>query len=321
MTDEGAVAVLGYGHQGRAQALNLRDAGAAVIVGARVGGAGSARAIADGFAPLPLGAATAAAGAGTVFALLPDDLLPGLVRETIAPALAPGAAVVLAHGFAALYGGLAVPAGHDLLLVSPGAPGAVLRSEFEQGRGVPMYVAVVAEAEPGSGRALERARAWARALGAGRPGGAVLETDLATETEIDLFGEQAVVVGGVSELVEAAFTTLVEAGYDERIAYLEVVHQLKHLVDVIHAAGPDGLRDRVSGTALYGALTRGPRVINAVSRAALSNLLGEIRSGAFAAEWRAESAAGRPRLTALLGAARARGTAVARTRALPGSSR
>ena len=319
MIEDGAVAVLGYGHQGRAQALNLRDAGATVIVGAREGGAGSARAIADGFAPLPLGAATAAAGAGTVAALLPDDLLPDLVRETIAPALAPGAAVVLAHGFAALYGGLAVPAGHDLLLVSPGAPGAVLRSEFEQGRGVPMYVAVVAEAEPGSGRALERARAWARALGAERPGGGVLETDLATETEIDLFGEQAVVVGGVSELVEAAFTTLVEAGYDERIAYLEVVHQLKHLVDVIHAAGPDGLRDRVSGTALYGALTRGPRVINSVSRAALQNLLEEIRSGAFAAEWRAESAAGGTRLETLRQAARARGLAAARARALPGS--
>jgi ketol-acid reductoisomerase len=214
-----------------------------------------------------------------------------------------------------------VPAGRDLVLVSPAAPGAVLRSEFEQGRGVPTYVAVLAEAEPGRGTALERARAWARALGAGRPGGAVLETDLRTETEIDLFGEQAVVVGGVSELVEAAFATLVEAGYDERIAYLEVVHQLKHLVDVLHAAGPDGLRDRVSATALYGALTRGPRVINSVSRAALGNLLEEIRSGAFAAEWQAESAAGQPRLAALREAARARGLGAARARALPGSSR
>jgi ketol-acid reductoisomerase len=130
-----------------------------------------------------------------------------------------------------------------------------------------------------------------------------------------------VIVGGVSELVEAAFSTLVEAGYDERIAYLEVVHQLKHLVDVIHEAGPDGLRDRISGTALYGALTRGPRVINDVSRAALRNLLGEIRSGAFAAEWRAEGEAGSPGLTALREAARARGLAAARLRALSGASR
>jgi ketol-acid reductoisomerase len=318
---EGAVAVLGYGHQGRAQALNLRDAGAAVLIGAREGGAGSARAIADGFAPLPLAAAAAAAGAGTVALLLPDDVLPEVLKSTIAPALVPGATLVLAHGFAALYGGLAAPAGCDLVLVSPAAPGAILRSEFEQGRGVPLYVAVVSEAEPGAGRARGRARDWARRLGAERPGGALLETDLATETEIDLFGEQAVVVGGVTELVEAAFSTLVEAGYDERIAYLEVVHQLKHLVDVIHDAGPDGLRDRVSGTALYGALTRGPRVINEVSRAALRNLLEEIRSGAFAAEWQAETAAGRPRLAALRQAARARGLTPARARALPGSSR
>jgi ketol-acid reductoisomerase len=312
-----AVAVLGYGHQGRAQALNLRDAGARVVVGARTGGAGAARAIADGFAPLPLAEAAAAAGDGYVAALLPDDALPAVVAGEIGPALTPGATVVLAHGFSALYGGLTVPAGRDLVLVAPAAPGAVVRSEFERGRGVPVYVAVLAASASGTSRALGRAVAYARALGAGGPGGSVLETDLRNETEIDLFGEQAVVVGGVLELVEAAFATLVEAGYDERIAYLEVVHQLKHLVDVIHAAGPDALRDGISGTALYGALTRGPRVVNEVSRAALANLLEEIRDGRFAAEWQAENAAGRSRLTALREAARDRGLAAARARALP----
>jgi ketol-acid reductoisomerase len=318
------VAVLGYGHQGRAQALNLRDSGARVVVGAREGGAGAARASADGFAPQPLPAAARAAGDGFVAALLPDHVLaPAFAPEgELFRALAPGAAVVLAHGFAARFGGLVVPAACDLVVVSPAAPGQVLRDAYVAGRGVPMYVAAVAAGASGGdpARALERARAYARALGADRPDGSILDTDLATETDIDLFGEQAVVVGGVTELVEAAFATLVAAGYDERIAYLEVVHQLKHLVDVIHDAGPDGLRDRVSGTALYGALTRGPRVIGPEARASMAELLEEVRSGAFAAEWQAEVAAGSPRLAALRDAARARGLAGVRARALPGGA-
>ena len=313
---DATVAILGYGHQGRAQALNLRDSGARVLIGARPGGAGATRAIADGFAPLSLAAAAAAAADGYVASLLPDELLPDLMAREIAPALAPRAAVVLAHGFAAHYGGLAVPPARDLLLVAPAAPGAVLRTEYEAGRGVPTYIAVIA-AGGDPGPATARARAYAEAIGAGQPGGTILETDLASETEVDLFGEQAVLVGGVSELVEAAFATLVAAGYDEKISYLEVVHQLKHLVDVLHEVGPDGLRDRISGTALYGALTRGPRVINDVSRAALTTILAEIRSGAFAAEWRAEGQAGNPRLATLREAARARGLTAVRARALP----
>ena len=316
---DGTVAVLGYGHQGRAQALNLRDSGARVVIGARTGGAGAARASADGFAPQPFPDAVAAAGDGFVAALLPDDALPGVFAAEIAPALAPGAAVVLAHGFAARFGGLVAPAGTDLVLVAPAAPGAALRDAYAAGRGVPVYIAVVAAASDPAA-ALSRARVYARALGTGRPGGTILETDVASETEVDLFGEQAVVVGGVSELVEAAFATLVEAGYDERIAYLEVVHQLKHLVDVIHEVGPDGLRDRISGTALYGALTRGPRVIGASSRAAMRELLAEIRDGRFAAEWRAEIAAGTPELARLRAAARERGLTAARARALDGGA-
>ena len=316
------VAVLGYGHQGRAQALVLRDSGTRLVIGAREGGAGAARAIADGFAPLPLAAAVQAAGDGFVSALVPDDMLPAVVEREVVPALAKGATVVLAHGFAALYGGLVVPEATDLVLVSPAAPGGELLASASRGKGVPFYVAVVSASRArGSTGARARAIAYATALGADRPGGALLETDLRSETEVDLFGEQAVVVGGVLELVEAAFATLVEAGYDERIAYLEVVHQLKHLVDVIHEAGPDGLRERISGTALYGALTRGPRVVNEVSKAALANLLSEIRSGAFAAEWKAESQAGHPRLTRLREAARARGLAAARARALSTPSR
>ena len=320
---DGTVAVLGYGHQGRAQALNLRDAGWRVVVGAREGGAGATRAIADGFAPRPLAAAAAAAsavapgGAGLLALLLPDDLIPALVEAEIAPAVGPGTTLLLAHGSAIVYGGLVAPPGCDLALVAPAAPGAVLRAEFEAGRGVPTYIAVApGAADPARARA--RATAWARALGAEQPGGTLLETDVESETVIDLFGEQAVVVGGVTELVEAAFATLVDAGYDERVAYLEVVHQLKHLVDVIHAEGPDRLRDRISGTALYGALTRGPRVINAISRAAMENMLAEIESGEFAAERAADLAAGSPRQAALREAARARGLTAVRARALAG---
>lgn len=303
--------VVGYGHQGRAQALCLRDSGVHVVVGARAGGAGERAARADGFESLE--PARAVLGADYVACLLPDEILPRYFEEHLAAALPRGAAVVLAHGFAAVYGGLAAPAERDFLLVSPGAPGVVLRAEFEAGRGVPYYLAVLADR---SGEAWARCHAYAEALGSGRPGGAVVETTAREETEVDLFGEQAVVVGGMLELVQAAFTTLVEAGYDERLAYLECIHQLKHLVDVVHEVGPDGLRDRISGTALYGALTRGPRVVNALSRAALSNLLEEIRGGAFAAEWRAEAAAGRPRLKALLARAREQGLGRARELAL-----
>lgn len=320
---DGTVAVLGYGHQGRAQALNLRDAGWRVVVGAREGGAGATRAIADGFAPLPLAAAAAAAsagapgGSGVLALLLPDDLIATLVAGEIAAVLHPGTTLLLAHGSAIVYGGLVAPPGCDLALVAPAAPGAVVRSEFEAGRGVPTYIAVA----PGAAdpeRARERATAWARALGADRPGGTLIETDVESETVIDLFGEQAVVVGGVTELVEAAYATLVDAGYDERVVYLEVVHQLKHLVDVIHAEGPDRLRDRISGTALFGALTRGPRVINAISRAAMVNMLAEIESGAFAAERAADLAAGSPLQASLRAAVRARGLTEARARALAG---
>ncbi len=317
-----AVAVLGYGHQGRAQALCLRDSGVHVTIGARAG-AGFERARADGFSPV--GLVEAARGAEFVSCLLPDEILSHIFTRDIGPALMSGAAVVLAHGFAAIYGGLRVPQGCDHLLVAPAAPGDELRAEFERGRGVPFYTAVVTEGSTdparGSGttetdRAATRARAYAEALGASRPGGTLIETSARAETEVDLFGEQAVVVGGVLELAQAAFDTLVEAGYDERLAYLECVHQLKHLVDVIHDAGLDGLRDRISATALYGALTRGPRVVNSTSRAAMANLLEEVRSGAFAAEWQAESAGGRKGLEALLAGARVRGMAATRRRAL-----
>jgi len=252
-------------------------------------------------------------GAAHVALLLPDETLAEIFQTDIAAALEPGAAVVLAHGFAFVYGGLALPKGVDGLLVSPASPGAEVRRAYEEARGVPVYVAAFQDA---TGTALARARALAEVLGAARPGGALIETDIRSETEVDLFGEQAVVVGGVTELVDAAFQTLVDAGYDERLAYLEVVHQLKHLVDVIHDRGPDGLRERISQTALYGALTRGPRVVNETSRAAMQNLLEEIRSGAFAAEWRAVSAGDRAPLAALVAASRARGLARARERAL-----
>jgi ketol-acid reductoisomerase len=265
----------------------------------------------DNFAPVP--PAQAVQGAEFAALLLPDEHIPAILAGELAAALSAGTAVVLAHGFAWVYGGLTVPDGVDLLLVSPAAPGAVMRAEFAQGRGVPFYVAAIVDA---SGQALARAHQYAAALGGGRRGAPVLETDARSETEIDLFGEQAVVVGGVCELAAAAFETMVSAGYDERLAYLEVVHQLKHLVDVIHAEGVDGLLDRISGTALYGALTRGRRVIGESSRREMSTLLGEIRSGAFASELAADAAAGHARRTRLREAMRARGLAEARVRAL-----
>lgn len=307
------VAVLGFGNQGRAHALNLRDSGCEVVVGARPGHPGEARARALGFTTL---APIEAIGQAPVVAvLLPDEVVPELWPR-LAAAWKDDTALVFAHGFNLVYSELVLPPRGDVVLVSPTGPGQVLRERFEKGEGLPAYLALHQDF---SGRAWALAEAYAAALGCARA--RLWRTTVTEETEVDLFGEQAVVVGGVCELVEAAFATLVDAGYDERIAYLEVVHQLKHLVDVIHEAGPDGLRERISGTALYGALTRGPRVINAGSRAALAELLAEVRSGAFAAEWQAEVRAGSPRLAALRAAARERGLTRARARSLPGPNR
>ena len=299
------VAVLGFGNQGEAQALNLRDAGVAVIVGARPGGTGEARARAAGFDAFPL--AEAAARAGVCAVLLPDEVAPGL-WPGIAPALKEDVGLVFAHGFALLYADLGFPARADVVLVSPTGPGRVLRELALRGEGLPAYLAVHRD---GSGRAWDLAERYANALGCHRA--RLWRTTVREETEVDLFGEQVVLCGGMNALVTAAFETLtasgyapemaylellVAKGYSPEIAYLECVHQLKYLADLLHERGVAGLRRGISGTALYGDLTRGPRVVGAAARSAMEALLEEIRTGAFARAWAEEVARGRHALDA-----------------------
>ena len=282
------IAVLGFGHQGEAQALNLRDSGARVIVGSRPGARGEARARAHGFETVTLEAAARRAPVCAV--LLPDQHIPAL-WPGIAAGLPPGAGVVFAHGFTLLYADLAFPAGSDVVLVSPTGPGSVLREVYVRGGGLPAYLAVHRD---GTGEAWALAERYARGLGSLRA--RVWRTTVREETEVDLFGEQAVLCGGMNALVIAAFETLVASGYSPEIAYLECVHQLKYLADLLHDRGVAGLRRGISGTALFGDLTRGPRVVGEGARAAMAELLEEIRSGAFAREWAGEVALGAPRL-------------------------
>ncbi|HUK63313.1 MAG TPA: ketol-acid reductoisomerase [Dongiaceae bacterium] len=284
------VAILGFGNQGEAQALNLRDSGVRVIVGARAGGAGERRAREHGFETHPL--AEAARYAAIAAVMLPDDVTP-VLWPTLRPALEPDTALVFAHGYVPTYGGLEMPSRSDVVLVSPTGPGRVLREVFVRGDGLPAYLAVHRDV---SGGAWALAEAYAEALGCARA--RLLRTNVRHETEVDLFGEQAVLCGGMNALVIAAFETLTAAGYAPELAYLEVVHQLKYLADLVHERGIAGMREGISSTALYGDLTRGPRVIDGHVRAALAGILAEIRSGEFAAEFARWVATGRPRVPA-----------------------
>jgi ketol-acid reductoisomerase len=285
-TPDAPVAILGYGNQGAAHAANLRDSGQRVIVGAREGRGAEERARAAGFEVMP--PAEAVARAGTVAMLVPDEAAPGLWSE-VGDALVSGAAVVFAHGYNLLYASLRFRADADVVLVAPTGPGRVLRQLYERSEGFPAYLAVH---QDGSGAAWTRAGDYARALGCDRA--RLCRTTVREETEVDLFGEQTVLCGGMNELVTAAFDTLTAAGYSPEIAYLECVHQLKYLADLLHDRGITGLREGISSTALYGDVTRGPRVIGPASREAMAAALAEIRSGAFARELAAEMAAGRP---------------------------
>jgi ketol-acid reductoisomerase len=288
----GTVVVLGYGNQGEAHARNLRDAGERVRVAARPGGGAESRAREHGFEVAP--PAEAIAGADTLALLLPDEATPEVWRS-LASAAGHLRAVVFAHGFNLVYGGLEFPATTSVVLVSPTGPGRVVRATYERGEGVPAYLAVHQE---GAHDAWALATHYATALGSARA--RLLRTTVREETEVDLFGEQAVLCGGMNALVSAAYDTLVEQGYTPEIAYLECVHQLHFLAELLHRRGVAGLRRGISGTALYGDLTRGPRVIGEPSRAAMRELLAEVRSGEFAREWLAEAAAGKPTLQRLL---------------------
>jgi ketol-acid reductoisomerase len=288
----GKVAVVGYGSQGHAHALNLHDSGVEVEVGLREGSPSRAAAEEAG---LRVGTvAEAVDGAQVVSLLLPDQVQPRVYADDVAANLAEGAALLFAHGFNVHYGRIAPPAGHDVIMVAPKGPGHIVRRLFEEGFGTP---AIVAVAQDASGRALELALAYGAGIGAARAG--MIETSFAEETETDLFGEQAVLCGGVTELVRAGFETLVEAGYQPEIAYYECLHELKLIVDLIWEGGLTGMRYSVSDTAEYGDLTRGPRVIDEHVRARMRELLSEIRAGTFAKEWIAEMDAGEPRLAEL----------------------
>ena len=280
---ERTIAVLGFGNQGEAHALNLRDAGLEVVVGARAGGEAEARSRAFGFPTLDLPGA--ASRAGVVAMLLPDEVLPAL-WPVVAPGLAPDAALVFAHGFNLVYSSLPFPERGDVVLVSPTAPGRVLRALRERGETLPGYLAVHLDR---SGAAWDLAAEYAERLGCAP----VWRTTAREETEVDLFGEQAVLCGGLNGLLTAAFEVLVEKGYAPELAYLECVHQLKYLADLLHERGIAGARRSISGTALYGDLTRGPRIVNEATRRELRAMLAEIRDGSFAREWASEVAKGK----------------------------
>ncbi len=308
----GRVVVLGYGNQGEAHARNLRDAGEQVAVAARPGHGAEARAHAHGFAVAA--PAVALRHADTLAMLLPDEVVPQ-AWPGFAEAARDVRLVVFAHGFNLLYGTLAFPTEASVVLVSPTGPGRVIRALYERGEGVPAYLAVH---QQGRDDAWALATHYATALGCARA--RLLRTTVREETEVDLFGEQAVLCGGMNALVSAAYETLVSEGYTPEIAYLECVHQLHFLAELLHARGVAGLRRGISGTALYGDLTRGPRVVNESSREAMREMLAEIRSGAFAREWLAEVAAGKPTLTRLLNEGDADPIEAGRRRALgPGA--
>jgi ketol-acid reductoisomerase len=287
------VAIIGYGIQGRGQALNLRDSGVKVIVAQRSGGPNFELAKQDGFKPLSV--EEAAKQADLIILLTQDTLQKQIYRESIAPHLSAGKAIGFSHGFAILYGLITPPKNVDVVMVAPKGPGSLLRSQFLEGKGVPALVAVH---QDGSGHAKAIALAWAKGIGSTRAG--VLETTFKEETETDNFGEQAVLCGGASALIKAGFETLVEAGYQPELAYFEVLHELKLITDMIWAGGISGMRKRVSDTAKWGDIHCGPRVIDARVKENMRQLLREIQSGQFAKEWIAEHKAGRPNFKRLM---------------------
>ncbi len=286
------IAIVGYGSQGRAHALNLRDSGLDVVVGARKGGPSWDKAKADGLRVTEC--AAAAAEADLVALLTPDMQQPQVYKDSIAQHLRPGGALLFAHGLNVHYKQIEPDARFDVILVAPKGPGALVRREYEAGHGVPSLIAVHQDA---SGKALDRAQGYAYGIGGNR--GGLITTSFAEETETDLFGEQAVLCGGVTELVVQGYETLVEAGYQPEVAYFECMHELKLIVDLLHEGGMAKMHQFISETAQYGDLTRGPRIIDGQTRQHMREVLEEIRSGQFAREWIAEYKAGNKQYLAL----------------------
>ena len=284
------IAVLGYGSQGRSHVLNLRDSGLDVVVGLRPGGPTSLKAEADGVTVLS--PEEAVKGADLVAVLTPDMVQPKLYNEVIAPNMKAGAALLFAHGFNIHFKTIEPRKDIDVILVAPKGPGHLVRTEFEIGRGVPCLYAVYQDT---SGKATELAKAYAAGLGGARA--LLIETDFKEETETDLFGEQAVLCGGASELVMKGFETLVEAGYRPEIAYYEVLHELKLIVDLLYQGGITKMLAYVSETAQYGDYVSGPRIIDAATKERMKAVLTEIQDGTFAKNWTAEYKAGLPNYT------------------------
>ncbi len=281
------VAVLGYGSQGHAHTLNLKDSGIDVRVGIRDGSSSRAKAEAAGLRVLST--AEASAEADVIMILLPDTEQAAVYETEIAPHLSDGKALFFSHGFNIRFGLIKPPAGVDVAMVAPKGPGHLVRRTYTEGGGVPCLIAVENDA---SGTAKALALAYADAIGGARAG--VIETTFTEECETDLFGEQVVLCGGLTELVRSGFDTLVDAGYQPEIAYFECLHELKLIVDLMYEEGIAGMRYSVSDTAEYGDLTRGPRVIDDHVRATMKQILTEIQTGTFAEEWVAEARAGRP---------------------------
>jgi ketol-acid reductoisomerase len=277
----GKVAVLGYGSQGHAHALNLADSGVQVEVGLRPESSSRQQAEEAGFKVGDV--AEVVRGAQIVALLVPDGPQAALFAEEVAPNLDPGAALLFAHGFSVHYGRIAPPAGHDVIMVAPKGPGHIVRRLYEEGFGTPALIAVAQDA---SGQARELALAYAAGIGAGRAG--IIETTFKEETESDLFGEQAVLCGGLSQLIRYGFETLVEAGYQPEIAYYECVHEVKLIVDLIFEGGLERMHYSISDTAEYGSHAVGPRVVDAHVKENMRAALGAIRDGSFAREWIAE---------------------------------
>ncbi|HVM07994.1 MAG TPA: ketol-acid reductoisomerase [Acidimicrobiales bacterium] len=291
------VAILGYGSQGHAHALNLRDSGVDVRVGLREGSSSKAKAEAAGLRVLSM--ADAAAEADLIMILLPDTEQARIYEEDVKPHLSSGDALFFAHGFNIRFGRITPPDGVDVAMVAPKGPGHLVRRTYTEGGGVPSLIAVAQDA---SGKARDLALSYAWANGGTRAG--VLETTFEEETETDLFGEQVVLCGGLTALVQAGFETLVDAGYQPESAYFECLHELKLIVDLMYEGGIAGMRYSISDTAEYGDVSRGPRIINDGVRAEMKKILDEIRSGAFADEWIAESESGRARFNELREAGR-----------------
>ena len=280
------VAILGYGSQGHAHALNLKESGIDVVVGLREGSSSKAKAEAAGLTVM--GLSEACAWANVIMVLLPDTEQRDIYEANIAPNLEAGDALLFAHGFNIRFGQIVPPADIDVAMVAPKGPGHLVRRTYTEGGGVPALIAVHQDA---TGHARDLAMAYADAIGGTRAG--VLETTFPEETETDLFGEQVVLCGGLTELIKAGFETLVEAGYQPEAAYFECLHEVKLIVDLIYEEGIEGMRYSISDTAEYGDLTRGPRIITPAVKDEMRKVLGEIQSGQFAEEWIAESRSGR----------------------------